>query len=96
MTIKTREEKQAHLRTCLGCGASQAKHKMLRVAKNSNGTAVLDLTEKHSGRGCYICYNMDCLQIAVKKNKFTRSLRIKAVSDELINEITAEILKNRS
>ena len=81
---------------CLGCGESQPKHKLLRVAKDNDGTAVLDLTGKHSGRGCYVCYNIDCFQNAMKKNKFARSLRIKNFPGELANEITAEILKGKS
>lgn len=69
------------------------KKELVRVVKTPEGEILLDFTGKKSGRGAYICRNIQCLEAAKKARKFERSFSC-AVSDELYevmkNELAAE------
>ncbi len=85
--------KKIPMRTCCGCGEMKPKKELIRVVKTPKGDILLDFTGKKSGRGAYICRNIQCLEIAKKTRKFERSFSY-AVSDELYevmkNELAAE------
>lgn len=85
--------KKIPMRMCCGCGEMKPKKELVRVVKAPDGGISLDFTGKKSGRGAYICKNIDCLRSARKTRKFERSFSC-AVSDELYevmeNELAAE------
>ncbi len=78
---------------CCGCGEAKPKKELVRVVKAPDGTVSLDFTGKKSGRGAYICRNIQCLRAARKARKFEKSFSC-AVSDEFYevmeNELSAE------
>ena len=78
---------------CCGCGEAKTKKELVRVVKAPDGTVSLDFTGKKSGRGAYICRNIQCLRAARKARKFEKSFSC-AVSDEFYevmeNELSAE------
>lgn len=68
------------IRTCLGCGAKTSPQKLLRIASKEGAAPVVDEPKskrKGEGRGAYLCANLKCLERAVGKKAFERSLRLK-------------------
>jgi hypothetical protein len=54
-------------RTCTGCGKVTNKREMLRIVKTPDGEIIHDLKGKIPGRGAYICYDINCVEMAFKK-----------------------------
>lgn len=82
--------KKIPLRMCTGCGEMFDKRTLVRVVKNKDGEVSLDLTGKKSGRGAYVCKNLDCLKAARKKRAFERAFSMK-ISEEVYNEMEEEM-----
>jgi predicted RNA-binding protein YlxR (DUF448 family) len=64
-------------RTCMGCNEKKDKTDLIRVVKSSNGEINIDKSGKISGRGAYICDNIQCLEKAVKTKRIERVLETK-------------------
>ncbi|MGI5824749.1 MAG: RNase P modulator RnpM [Bacillota bacterium] len=73
-------------RMCVGCREMKQKRSLIRVVKTPEGEIKIDGSGKMSGRGAYICRDMECLQKAVKSRGLERSLKI-AISDEIKTEL---------
>ena len=86
-------EKKVPLRKCLGCMSSFPKKDLVRVLKTPEGTVVIDLSGKKSGRGAYICKNSICLKKALKAKRIQSNLEID-IPDEVITELEKELLAN--
>ena len=86
-------EKKVPLRKCLGCMSSFPKKDLVRVLKTPEGTVVIDLSGKKSGRGAYICKNSSCLKKALKAKRIQSNLEID-IPDEVITELEKELLAN--
>ena len=74
---------------CVGCGARRDKIELLRVV-NNKGDILIDPGERITGRGAYLCPNMDCLDKAVEKDSLKKALKIE-ISDEIYEQISEEI-----
>lgn len=88
--------KHVPIRTCVGCGEKRPKGELLRIVKEVNGGILPDPSGKKSGRGAYICFNLDCLESALKKKAIQRSLKINDLDDSLLREIKEIISKKRN
>ena len=86
-------EKKVPLRKCLGCMSSFPKKDLVRVLKTPEGTVVIDLSGKKSGRGAYICKNSSCLKKALKAKRIQSNLEID-IPAEVITELEKELLAN--
>lgn len=84
--------KRVAARRCVGCGRRRPKNEMLRISKTKEGITTVDLKGTGPGRGCYICYEEDCLTKSVKKGLINRALRTE-VPDKLFDEVLAKIKK---
>ncbi len=62
-------------RMCVGCQQMKAKRELLRVVRTPDEDVVLDLTGKKSGRGAYLCRDLDCLEKAVKEKRLEKALQ---------------------
>lgn len=82
--------KKIPLRMCTGCMEMKPKKELIRVVKSPEGEVSVDLTGKKSGRGAYICKNIDCLEKAVKAKRLSRNLDI-AIDEEVYNRLKEEI-----
>lgn len=60
-------------RSCIGCNEKKNKNELIRISKNKNGNIQIDENKNMQGRGAYICKNIDCLEMAIKKRKLERS-----------------------
>jgi len=78
------------LRMCTGCMEMKPKSELIRVVKSPEGEVSMDLTGKKSGRGAYICKDIECLEKAFKTKRLSRNLDV-AISEEIINNLRIEI-----
>lgn len=82
--------KRIPLRRCLGCYESKPKNELCRIVKTSEGKILVDKTGKISGRGAYICYNIECLEKAIKAKRLEKEFST-AISEEIYNELRRDI-----
>lgn len=73
-------------RTCSVCRIQKNKNELLRIVKSKENIINVDETGKQSGRGAYICYDMECLKKAQKSKKIEKSLETK-IDDEIYEQI---------
>ncbi|MBE6064324.1 RNase P modulator RnpM [Clostridium cochlearium] len=81
-------------RMCTGCMEMKPKKDLIRVVKNKDGEVSIDLTGKKSGRGAYICKDVDCLQKSFKAKRLEKNLEA-TISEELFNKLREEIENER-
>lgn len=63
-------------RKCIGCGKIRPREKLLKITKeHKSGKIVIEPDSKTFGRSAYFCYNKDCQELALKKNKLNRALK---------------------
>ncbi|WP_202219931.1 YlxR family protein [Okeania sp. KiyG1] len=80
-------------RRCVSCKKLAPKEDFLRIVRlKKSSTIRLDRGE---GRSAYICPEIECLQIARKKNKLGRSLKT-YVSPEIYQELWQRLKKSSS
>ena len=82
--------KKIPMRMCLGCGEMKPKKKLIRAVKSPEGEISLDLTGKKSGRGAYICRDINCLKLARKAKRFEKSFECR-ISDEVYDTMEREL-----
>ncbi|BDR64213.1 hypothetical protein K144313037_10540 [Clostridium tetani] len=85
--LKTRKIPQ---RMCTGCMEMKPKKELIRVVRNKEGEVSIDLTGKKSGRGAYICKDVNCLQKSFKTRRLEKNLEA-TISEELFNKLKEEI-----
>ncbi len=88
MPIKPRK---IPMRMCVGCREMKPKKELLRVVKPQDGDARIDRTGKASGRGAYVCDDIDCLRKARKIRALERALEC-AIEPEVFDALEAQIL----
>lgn len=69
--VKTRKIPQ---RMCVGCREMKNKKELIRIVRTPDGQIEIDSTGKKSGRGAYVCPNLDCLQQAIKGKRLQKAL----------------------
>ena len=72
-------------RMCMGCNTKKDKRDLIRIVMSKDGNITIDKSGKLSGRGAYICDNLDCL------NKVIKTKRLEKIFNTKIDE---EIYKN--
>jgi len=83
-------QKKIPQRQCVACRGHFDKKSLGRVVKTPDGNIVFDKTGKVSGRGAYVCLNIDCFRKAVKSNALQRALECQ-IPSETIEAIEREI-----
>lgn len=84
------EQKKIPERQCLGCNEHKPKKEMLRVVRSPEGVISLDFTGKKSGRGAYLCRDVNCLKKARKSRRIDRSLDC-VIPDEVYDKLEGEM-----
>lgn len=74
------------IRTCIGCQNKKPKKEMVRLIRTPEGNYEIDTTGKKSGRGAYLCYNIECLDIALREKRLNRSFK-KDIPERIIDEL---------
>ncbi len=80
------KKRKIPLRVCIGCQEKKPKKELIRIVKTPEETIEIDFKGKRSGRGTYICPNLECLKKAVKGKRIEKSLQ-RPVSPEIITEL---------
>ena len=77
-------------RQCVGCREMKDKKSLLRVVKSPEGQVSLDFTGKKSGRGAYVCHDVECLRRARKSRALERAFST-AIPAEVYDAMEAEL-----
>ncbi|MCI8273368.1 MAG: YlxR family protein [Clostridia bacterium] len=80
-------------RSCTICRAQKNKNELLRIVKNKDNEIKVDIKGKESGRGAYICYNMECYEKA-KKSKRLEKVFETNIEEEKYNQMK-EAIENK-
>ncbi|EKY22108.1 RNase P modulator RnpM [Clostridium celatum] len=83
--------KKIPLRMCTGCMEMKPKKELIRVVRSQDGEVSMDLTGKKSGRGAYICKDIECLEKAFKTKRLSRNLDA-VIDEEIYNRLREEII----
>ena len=81
MHNQDKPKKKIPERKCVGCNESKPKTELIRVVRSPEGEISLDFTGKKSGRGAYICKNVNCLRKARKARRIERALECEIPND---------------
>jgi len=66
------------------------KKELVRIVKEKSGDISIDATGKKSGRGAYICNNLECLKAVKKKKGLEHSFSMK-IDEEIYNTLESEL-----
>lgn len=91
--MQNKQQKRVPLRKCVGCGEMIGKKGAVRVVRDKDGNISVDPTGKKSGRGAYICKDVNCLDAAVKGKKLERSFKCRIpaeIYDIIAKELTSD------
>ena len=80
------------LRKCIACGENKPKKQLIRIVKNKENEANVDLTGKANGRGAYICDSKECFDESVKTKKLERNLQVE-IEDDVYDKLR-EVIKD--
>ncbi|KAA3615538.1 MAG: YlxR family protein [Calditrichaeota bacterium] len=75
MSPQVVKSRHVPMRTCIGCGQKQEKKALLRFVLDPEESLELDLSQKKSGRGAYLCKQLSCANQAVRGKKLHRAFR---------------------
>ena len=78
-------------RTCMGCNQKKDKKDLIRIVKNKENEINIDKTGKMSGRGAYICENIECLEKLQKSKRLEKVFDMK-ISNEIYEKLRGVIL----
>ena len=84
------QTKKRPVRMCSGCGQHFPKKDLVRVVRSPQGELSVDLTGKKSGRGAYLCQNVEWLRKARKARRLERSLACQ-IPDEVYQRLEEEM-----
>ncbi len=87
------QTKKVPVRMCSGCGQHFPKKELVRVVRSPQGEISVDLTGKKSGRGAYICQNVECLRKARKAKRLERALECQ-IPDEVYGRLEEELSRS--
>lgn len=63
-------------RKCVGCGEIKDASEMMKLTKNHiSGDIEINPNSKIFGRSAYLCYNNQCVELSLKKNKLNKALK---------------------
>ena len=82
--------KKVPMRMCTGCGEMKPKKELVRVVKTPEGEFLLDLTGKKSGRGAYVCRDIECLKKCRKSKRLEKSFQCR-IPDEVYEHLESEL-----
>jgi predicted RNA-binding protein YlxR (DUF448 family) len=74
-------------RTCVGCRQVRGKGDLVRIARATSGSVVVDRTGHADGRGAYVCPDQACIERA--RRRLAGALRTSNVDfTEISRELT--------
>ena len=83
-------QKKIPQRQCMGCRERKAKREMIRVVRGTDGSVSLDFGGKMSGRGAYVCPDLNCLKKALRSKALDRALEV-TIPEEIYQRLEREM-----
>ena len=83
-------QKKIPQRQCMGCRERKPKKEMIRVVRGTDGTVSLDFGGKMSGRGAYVCPDLNCLKKALRSKALDRALEV-TIPEEIYQRLEREM-----
>lgn len=80
-------------RMCVVCRETHEKTFFLRIVRSPLGEYCIDLTNKASGRGAYICRRKECIEKCVRKKLLNKAFKCsvdQSIYDALAEQYGAE------
>lgn len=68
-------------RMCIGCHQMFDKKDLVRIVKTPENEILIDETGKKSGRGAYVCSNLECFKKVRKSQKLDKAFKTKIPQD---------------
>ena len=78
-------------RMCMGCNTKKDKRELIRIVMNKEGDISIDKTGKLSGRGAYICDDINCLEKIIKTKRLERIFETK-INEEIYKNLRGVII----
>ena len=81
---------EGSVRTCVGCRDRFSRASLVRLVRAPDGQVLVDRWLRAPGRGAHLCYERECIELAVKRKAFARAFQWPTQAfevDELANEI---------
>ncbi|HMK36609.1 MAG TPA: YlxR family protein [Desulfomonilaceae bacterium] len=63
------------IRQCVGCRGRRPAKELIRLAISGDELVVSSQKNKTQGRGCYVCPDEKCAELALRKGTLARALR---------------------
>lgn len=79
-------------RMCVGCQEMKPKKELIRIVRTPDEKIEIDPTGKRSGRGAYICPELECLNKAFKGKRIEKALQ-RSISQEVWDALKQELMK---
>jgi predicted RNA-binding protein YlxR (DUF448 family) len=89
-------KRQVPQRTCIGCGAKKSPRELLRVASQGGSTPLVDAKGKAGGRGAWVCFDLSCIERALKRRAFERVLKLKSIPPPELRAVLEEEVQKYS
>lgn len=70
------------MRRCIVCRTSKPSDELIRFTLQ-DGIIVKDVDKAKDGRGMYLCNNKECIELAIKKQAFSRVCKMNVDLEEL-------------
>jgi predicted RNA-binding protein YlxR (DUF448 family) len=84
-------------RICIGCRQVKAKKDLIRIVQSpAEGIITVDPHGRGTGRGAYICPNIDCLDKALQPERLSKAFRINPgsrIGQENIDKLKQNLLE---
>ena len=77
-------------RMCVGCQEMRPKKELIRVVRTPDDRIEIDPTGKLSGRGAYICPQLECLQNAIKGKRLDKALQ-RTITQEVLEQLKQKL-----
>lgn len=82
--------KHVPLRTCIACRQQLPKRDLIRIVRTPEGSIEIDPKGKRSGRGAYLCRNVQCWDAAQDRGSLGRALKC-PLGSEAFATLKAEV-----
>ena len=83
-------QKKIPMRQCMGCNEHKPKKELIRIVRTPDGEVILDFTGKLSGRGAYICPQIQCFKKVRKSKRLDTNLGVH-IPDEVYDRLELKL-----
>jgi predicted RNA-binding protein YlxR (DUF448 family) len=83
------------IRRCIATGETQPRAGLIRFVLSPDGVVTPDLAERLPGRGMWVAADRAALEIAIKKNPFSRAAKTQATIPDGLIELLEQLFLRR-